>query len=561
MVKSRKNKSKYRLNKNRLSKRKKSILKGGGGEIKKITYDDGSVYEGEYNDDKKNGTGKYTDINGDVYEGEYKDDKKHGIGNMTYFNSGVYEGEWRDDMKNGRGKYTVGNRVYEGEWRDDRKNGTGTYTDPDGSVYEGEWQDNEKNGRGKYTDPDGGVYEGEWNDDDKNGMGKMSFPDGGVYEGEWENDEKNGRGKYTDPDGRVYEGEWENDEKNGRGTTIFPDGSIHKGKYINGLAHGKGKYLMIKTGNIYDGEFLSGAMTGKGKLYLRDGPVYEGEWKDGRENGKGKLIQKDGNVKEYSFKDGRSYNFDNDIDKYILTNYEPRKADESKYITILINLHGSDLTNSFCQLGSNKHVRCITPVMCGISNYGNFESVINAFQIAYNVSHLNDRNASTHDKIKKIIEIFNQDNPSYYGKNSFHRPMIDHTYSVIDPSDMFKEIFIIDTNHNTVLFEDMNYNLFDKKIDKLETITDIENYNILPKLLPFLTLNEQNLFLRSNLINVLLELGYDNINMIDLSCRDIDKRILPDDKNNTKGRHYQCDYRENIDQATFLGDAVTSFHL
>ena len=665
MVKSRKNKSKYGLNKNRLSKRKKSILKSGGGwgetvrnfkdlivkSNVKITYDDGSVYEGQMKDNKMNGIGKYTETDGTFYDGDWKDNMRNGEGFEQYPDGGEYEGEFKDDKMNGKGIQRLANGgVYDGLWNDDHMNGRGKYTDPDGRVYEGEWKDNNMNGMVKVTYPDGRVYEGEFKNNIRDVMGKVTYLDGSVYEGEWKDDKRNGRGKYTDPDGRVYDGEWENDEKNGRGskwtdsdvyvgdwkddkkygwgkvtwadgyiyegwwdddkqngqgTLTFPSGTIYNGQFKDDMIHGWGKItwangdkylgewendekngrgtLTFDNGDVYEGEMKDNQKNGRGKFTYANGIVYEGEFKDGKMNGRGKqkltngnFLEgdwKDGNLvgkvmhktaenrplKEYFFKDNRSYTFDMaDINKYILTNYKTLKDVNSKYITILINLHGSDIINSFCQVGSNKHVRCITPVRCGISNIGSKESIKHAFQIAYNVSHLNDRNASTHDKIKKIIEIFNQDNPSYYGKNSFHRPMIDHTYSVIDPSDMFKEIFIIDTNHNTVLFEDMNYNLFDKQIDKLETITDIENYNILPKLLPLLTLNGQNWFFRSNLINVLLKLGYDTINMIDLSCRVLDHALIPRSYNHTLkkefGDGYVCDYTDDPSGKPAPGD-------
>ena len=39
--------------------------------------------------------------NKDVYDGEWNDDKKQGKGTMTYKNKDVYEGEWNDDKKHG----------------------------------------------------------------------------------------------------------------------------------------------------------------------------------------------------------------------------------------------------------------------------------------------------------------------------------------------------------------------------------------------------------------------------------------------------------------------------
>ena len=40
---------------------------------------------------------------GTLYDGEWKEDKKHGIGTCTFANVDSYEGEWKDDYANGIG--------------------------------------------------------------------------------------------------------------------------------------------------------------------------------------------------------------------------------------------------------------------------------------------------------------------------------------------------------------------------------------------------------------------------------------------------------------------------
>jgi hypothetical protein len=134
--------------------------------FKKHIYPDGAVYEGSWEEGKRNGKGKYTFSNGDTYDGDWKDDKINGKGKYTWPNGGVYEGDFKDTKKNGKGKYTWSDRgVYEGDYKDDKMNGKGKYTYPDGGVYEGDFKDDNKNGKGKYTWPDGRVYDGDWKDD------------------------------------------------------------------------------------------------------------------------------------------------------------------------------------------------------------------------------------------------------------------------------------------------------------------------------------------------------------------------------------------------------------
>jgi hypothetical protein len=45
--------------------------------------------------------------NGSVYEGDYKADKKEGHGSFIHCNGDRYDGEWRDGKYEGRGMYTT----------------------------------------------------------------------------------------------------------------------------------------------------------------------------------------------------------------------------------------------------------------------------------------------------------------------------------------------------------------------------------------------------------------------------------------------------------------------
>jgi hypothetical protein len=605
MVRSRINKSRYLLNKKRVSKRKKSMLKGG----ETINYSDGRVYNGEVIDCQtylysicravrpidymlsylnpgynsiKNGLGTQVWPTGEVYEGEWKDDKKHGRGKNNWPNGNVYDGEWNDDKMNGIGthKWPSGD-VYDGQWKDNKITGIGKFTWVNGSVYDGEWNDGKMNGIGTKALPNGEVYEGEWKDDKKHGRGKMTWPDDKFYEGEWRDDNMNGRGTQTWPTGEVYEGEWKDGKTDGRGKMTWPDGKFYEGEWNDGKINGIGKHTW-PGGKFYEGEWKDAKKHGRGKNTWPDRKVYEGEWRDDKMNGRGKMTWPDGNVydgewkddeitnfilispngkfrKEYIFTNGKLYNFENNIDKYRISN--PKWNMTNKYITILINLHGSDIINSNCILARNHHVRCISPVKCGYSNISDPKSLKDAFQIAYNISHLQDNSAaSTYQKIMKIIEVYNENNSNFYNlqEGAFRKPIIDHLYNS-EIKDNYKEIFIIDTNLNTPISHH-NYELFIQKNKELITIQDIEQYNILQILLKYLRIDVVKNFLRSNLINILLDFGYDTINIIDFSCRNIQELIQPE--NNTSGKNFVCNYKQNIETDTrFDDDTITSVYI
>jgi len=112
------------------------------------TFSSGSVYVGEYQNNKRNGQGTFifgpnSEWAGDKYIGEYKDNKKHGLGKYFYLEGDKYEGEFKEGYYHGQGIYTY----------------------PDGEKYEGEYKNNKRNGQGKYTYANGKVEEGIWKND------------------------------------------------------------------------------------------------------------------------------------------------------------------------------------------------------------------------------------------------------------------------------------------------------------------------------------------------------------------------------------------------------------
>ena len=56
---------------------------------------------------------------------------------MTYGNGDVYEGNFEDNEENGHGKMTyVRGEVYDGEWKNGMREGHCTYRFADGTIYE-----------------------------------------------------------------------------------------------------------------------------------------------------------------------------------------------------------------------------------------------------------------------------------------------------------------------------------------------------------------------------------------------------------------------------------------
>lgn len=65
--------------------------------IATIKYDNGNIYEGEIQNNMRNGTGKLTfKKSGDIYEGSFVNNQRNGFG--TY----IYNGSQEEEKRNGK---------------------------------------------------------------------------------------------------------------------------------------------------------------------------------------------------------------------------------------------------------------------------------------------------------------------------------------------------------------------------------------------------------------------------------------------------------------------------
>ena len=94
----------------------------------------------------------------------------------------IYEGEWMNGEKNGSGRYYYDENVYyEGNWNRNRKQGHGKFKSIDGE-YDGLWMNDKKHGKGVLRMSNGTLYDGEWENDEMV-SGEIKYSNGDVYRG------------------------------------------------------------------------------------------------------------------------------------------------------------------------------------------------------------------------------------------------------------------------------------------------------------------------------------------------------------------------------------------
>ena len=104
-------------------------------------YNNGDIYEGEFQNGKPHGQGIYKEKNYE-YAGEFKDGLFHGKGEINYFDGDKYLGDFVYGLRDGKGILTYSDgRIYDGEFLSDNFHNYGTLIDSNGNkkvmVYNG----------------------------------------------------------------------------------------------------------------------------------------------------------------------------------------------------------------------------------------------------------------------------------------------------------------------------------------------------------------------------------------------------------------------------------------
>jgi hypothetical protein len=151
------------------------------------------TYKGQFINGKKSGKGKMENFGRkSVYEGEFNNDMKEGYG-IEKFNDGtVYKGYYKNNLKHGKGELSLKKEknisVYTGEFKEGKICGKGKFIWDNKKQYEGDWENNEISGFGILTENDI-KHIGYFSKDKKEGYGASFYLDKKfVILGKWVND-------------------------------------------------------------------------------------------------------------------------------------------------------------------------------------------------------------------------------------------------------------------------------------------------------------------------------------------------------------------------------------
>lgn len=207
--------------------------------------------------DCKNGWGKIKLPESET-ESTFSNGSLNGVTYISYINGGSYHGEYNDNRREGTGFYywSSSGNTYIGQWKNGKQDGYGYVVDKYGSI----------NSIGKYlngelvknlgTDYKANKVSGSCVGDCSNGFGKYTYSNGDIYIGFFNNSYRAHIGTYYWVNNSTYTGAYStNGKRNGYGKYTYVDTSVFKGYFVDDKIDGLGKMKYAKSGNVVNGVF------------------------------------------------------------------------------------------------------------------------------------------------------------------------------------------------------------------------------------------------------------------------------------------------------------------
>jgi hypothetical protein len=268
----------------------------------KFTLAAGDWAEGYFENGVLNGAGKYYDTTGTLFfEGEF-DKGFFKKGKSWYQDGSRYEGEYQEYERWGSGKlYYADGSVYEGKFAYDTVNGYGALVDDRGElIFRGTTIKGERMGEGVLVFEDGTWYDGDFFEGQMHGFGQLyNKKDKLIFDGiflngkQVEGEIQEYRHQYTST---IDKGQIANGKLNGYGKSFYAGNLKYEGMWKDGLRHGRG--MSHVYGNKVLADFINNWEEGPGRIYSRDLIlIFEGSFEKGQKQGPGKAWHYDGKLK------------------------------------------------------------------------------------------------------------------------------------------------------------------------------------------------------------------------------------------------------------------------
>ena len=152
-----------------------SLAHAAGGAPDVVTPDGGRYY-GSLVRGKFQGHGRIEWDNGTAYEGGFQNGQYQGRGTYSAPDGRRYAGEFANGQFHGRGRFEAPNgEIYEGDFEKGDFTGYGTLSRPDGSRYKGQFLKWRPNGQGHFVAPNGDIYDGEFKEGAFEGQGSVVY--------------------------------------------------------------------------------------------------------------------------------------------------------------------------------------------------------------------------------------------------------------------------------------------------------------------------------------------------------------------------------------------------
>ncbi len=244
-------------------------------DTRRVELENGDIYEGDFVDGVRTGSGTYVWANGNEYQGDFLNNQMHGEGTYRWTDGRTYIGSFIADEPHGQGVFRwINEDRYEGDFVRGARTGHGQFDWATGERFEGRFVDGDKDGRGTFEWPNGNRYYGDFANDQRNGLGIFYWRDGTIYRGQFRNDKMHGHGVKQQPDGPMELQRWDDGnlvlneplEQNARCRLEIQNRAwmFRSDACVNGLAHGRGwaasldGELIIVNGRFVLGHFVEG---------------------------------------------------------------------------------------------------------------------------------------------------------------------------------------------------------------------------------------------------------------------------------------------------------------